>query len=430
MKSIIFIIIIIIPFQIYGQELLPLDTCRKMAIEYNQDIKSAQAGFEAAVYDASAIKTDLYPRIDFGSNYRYLSNGLDISGYETKDALEHIYNFKVGITQNIYSGSTASKSHEIAQTQEMIASEEMRFTGAEIVLETDKTYWRVVADGELKNLAYRYRDIIQYLVNTTLDKVEEEVLSRTEYLQAKVNLNDAELKVIQSENNLKLSEMALNRLIGNEIITEIAIMDSIEVDFSLIDDVDYVQIALSTRPEIKISENLVTVSDLNVGLTKAPYMPTIGVGAFGKWGTPGDYLSTEPRWNYQVYGYLNMPLIYFGKKGKEVEASRIRNQIASYQLDKIEDLVMLEVNQARYALEESVGKVELTQNSVQQADENLELITDRYIEGLSPIIDVLNAQLFWESAYQNFVSAKNEFQINYSSYLKAVGLIYIEPEEQ
>jgi outer membrane protein len=415
--------------QIFGQDLLPLDTCRTMAIAYNQDIKSAQAGFEAAGYDARAIKTDLYPRIDFGSNYRFLSNGIDINGYETKDVLEHIYNLKVGITQNIYSGSAVKKSYEIAQTQEIIASEERHFTGAEIILQTDKTYWQVVADGELRNLAFRYRDIIQYLVNTTLDKVEAEVLSRTEYLQAKVNLNEAELKLIQSENNLKLSEMALNRLIGNEITTEIAIEDSIEVDFSLIDDIDFVGIALSTRPEIKISKNLVTVSDLNVELTKSPYRPTVGVGAFGKWGTPGENLSSEPRFNYQVYGYLKMPLIYFGKKGKEVESSRIRNEIAIYQLDKTEDLVTLEVHQARYGLEESVKKVELTQNSVLQADENLELITDRYVEGLSPIIDVLNAQLFWESAYIDFVAAKKEFQINYSFYIKALGLNYIQPEE-
>ena len=429
MKSYIYIILIICPFQTFCQELLPLDTCRKMAIGYNQYIKSAHSGFEAAGYDAQALKTDLYPRIDFGSNYRYLSNGIDINGYETKDALEHIYNFKVGITKNIYSGGAVSKSHEIAQTQEIIASEEKRFTGAEIVLETDKTYWQVVADGELNNMAYRYRDIIQYLVNTTLDKVEEEVLSKTEYLQAKVNLNDSELKVIQSENNLRLSEMALNRLIGNEITAEIAIADSIEVDFSIIDEIDYVQIALSTRPEMKIRENLVTVSDLNVGLTKSPYMPTIGVGALGRWGTPGENLSSDPRWGYQVFGYLNLPLIYFGKRGKEVEASQIRNQIAVYQLDKIGDLVTLEVNQARYALEESVRKVDLTQNSLLQADENLDLITYRYIEGLSPIIDVLNAQLFWESAYVDFVVAKKEFQINYSLYIKSLGLNYIEPEE-
>ena len=164
----------------------------------------------------------------------------------------------------------------------------------------------MVADGELNNLAFRYRDIIQSLVDVILDKVEEEVLSRTEYLQAKVNLNETELKVIQSGNNLRLSEMGLNRLIGNEITTDIVIEDSLTVDFSVIDNIDYVQIALNTRPEIKISENLVTVSDLNVGLVKAPYMPSIGVGAFGRWGTPGESFSSEPNLNYQVYGYLNL----------------------------------------------------------------------------------------------------------------------------
>jgi outer membrane protein TolC len=231
MKPYIYIILLLCPFQIFGQDLLPLDTCRAMAIAYNQDIKSAQAGFEAAGYDARALKTDLYPRIDFGSNYRYLSNGIDINGYETKSALEQIYNVKIGITQNIYSGNAVKKTYKIAQTQEIIASEEKRFTGSDIVLATDRAYWQVVADGEMRNMAIRYRDIIQSLVSTTLDKVEEEVLSRTEYLQAKVNLNDSELKLIQSENNLKLSEMALNRWIGNDITADITIADSIEVDF-------------------------------------------------------------------------------------------------------------------------------------------------------------------------------------------------------
>jgi outer membrane protein TolC len=223
--------------------------------------------------------------------------------------------------------------------------------------------------------------------------------------------------------------MALNRIIGIEITTDIVTDDSITVDITSIENIDYVQTALATRPEIKINENLVTASDLNIGLTRSPYLPTIGVGAFGRYGTPGVNLSNEPNFNFQAFGYLSMPLIYFGKKGKEVEASRIRSQIASLQLDKTHDLITLEVSQARYALEQSVKKVELTQNSVQQADENLDLVNDRYTEGLSPIIDVLNAQIFWESAYMDFVNAKKEFKVNYSVYQKALGLNYVEPVE-
>jgi len=423
MKLILSLFIITYSFHCFGQEKLTLEKCRELAIDYNQDVKSAQAGVEAAGYDAAAIKTDLYPRIDLGSNYRYLSNGISLDGYET---LENIYNVNVGIFQNIYSGSEVKTSHKIAQTQEVISFEEKRFTTSEILLATDKSYWEVVASAENLNMAKRYRDIVQDLVNTVLDKVEEDVLSKTEYLQAKVNLNDAELSVIKAENLMTLKQMSINRLIGYDIKANIDTDDSITVDFSVIDNSDYIQTALSTRPEIKISQNLVEISDLEVNLSRSPYMPSIGVGAYGRYGTPGPNLSPDANFNYQFFGYLSMPLIYFGKKGKEVEASRIRNQIASYQLDKTQDLVTLEVSQSRYSLEESVKKVELTHNSVQQADENLDLITDRYDEGLSPIIDVLNAQIFWEAAYRDFIIAKKLFQISYSEYQKAMGLNFLE----
>ena len=427
MKFIISILALSIAIQSFAQdEKLSMEKCREMAVGYNQDVKSSIAELEASGYDAEAINKDNLPKIDLNTNYRYLSNGISMDGFNT---LEHIYNVNLSIIQNIYSGSQVKTSYELARTKETISSEQKRYTASEVVLETDRLYWDVVGNAEFYNLSIRYRNIVDQLVITVLDKVEEEVLSKTEYLQAKVNLNDAELKVIQSENNLKLSEMALNRVIGIDITTDINTDDSISVDFNSIDDIDYVQTALSTRAEIKINENLVTASDLNVGLTRSPYLPTIGVGANGRYGTPGDNLGTEPNLNFQAFGYLNMPLVYFGKKGKQVEASRVRSEIASLQLDKTQDLITLEVSQARYALEESVKKVELTQNSVQQADENLDLVTDRYTEGLSPIIDVLNAQIFWESAYMDFVDAKKGFQVNYSIYQKALGLNYIDTEE-
>jgi outer membrane protein TolC len=215
--------------------------------------------------------------------------------------------------------------------------------------------------------------------------------------------------------------MALNRIIGNAIDADINTDDSISVNITTLDGSDFVSTALGTRPEIKIREREVDISNLNISLTKSPYLPSIGVGAVGTWGTPGDALSTDPDLNYQVLAYLDLPLIYFGKKGKEVEASRLRTQIANYQLEKTRDLISLEVSQARYALEESIRKVELTQNSVVQADDNLDLITDRFNEGLSPIIEVLYAQLFWESAYSDFVRAKNGYQNNYAIYLRALG---------
>ena len=63
----------------------------------------------------------------------------------------------------------------------------------------------------------------------------------------------------------------------------------------------------------------------------------------------------------------------------------------------------------------------LTLNSLKRAAENLEIMTTRYLEGLSPILEVLDAQVFWLKAYLDHINAKRIYQVSYSALLKSVG---------
>ena len=46
---------------------------------------------------------------------------------------------------------------------------------------------------------------------------------------------------------------------------------------------------------------------------------------------------------------------------------------------------------------------------------------DRYREGLSSVLEVLDAQLYWQKTYFNYVQAKYELNIAFSAYQKAMG---------
>ena len=86
----------------------------------------------------------------------------------------------------------------------------------------------------------------------------------------------------------------------------------------------------------------------------------------------------------------------------------------------------LEVTEAQYTLNESVKQVNLTNNSLGQASENLDLVTERYREGLANIIEVFDAQIFWQRAYKNFIDSKTGYQINKSKFQRALGELYSE----
>jgi len=48
-------------------------------------------------------------------------------------------------------------------------------------------------------------------------------------------------------------------------------------------------------------------------------------------------------------------------------------------------------------------------------------MTDRYNEGLSSVLEVLDAQLYWQKTYLNYILAKYDLNVAYSQYQYAVG---------
>jgi outer membrane protein TolC len=53
------------------------------------------------------------------------------------------------------------------------------------------------------------------------------------------------------------------------------------------------------------------------------------------------------------------------------------------------------------------------------------VMLDRYYEGLSSVLEVLDAQMFWQKTYFNYIQAKHELNIAYTSYQHAMGELSI-----
>jgi outer membrane protein TolC len=81
------------------------------------------------------------------------------------------------------------------------------------------------------------------------------------------------------------------------------------------------------------------------------------------------------------------------------------------------------VNSAVYNMEQSRKKVELTDNSLLNAQENLELLTNQYREGLASVIEVLSAQVFWQRAYLSNIEARYQYMLDITDYNKAIGVL-------
>ena len=83
--------------------------------------------------------------------------------------------------------------------------------------------------------------------------------------------------------------------------------------------------------------------------------------------------------------------------------------------------MQLELAQADNIYTEAMTELQITQRSLEEAKENMDLARQQYDAGLEPLSQLLEAQAMWQQTYAEHVTAKCQLQIAYTRLLKAKG---------
>lgn len=274
-------------------------------------------------------------------------------------------------------------------------------------------------------LLIKYRDAIGQFLKVIQDRVDEEVVGMNELYQVKVRYNDAEYEVIRTEKDFMISIMKLNRLVGLPINNTPYVADSLlVVNWATVEN-NLPDKAMQQRPEIGLLENKISMNQFNEKITASQYNPQLGVGVGGNWGAPSPGLLSNPAFNYNVVAKLAIPIFYWGKKKEEVFASRQLTEISKLQMEQTKDMITLEVESSYYDLQQTQNQLDFAASSLDNAYKNVDVMLDRYHEGLSSVLEVLDAQLYWQKSYFNYIQAKYELNVAFSAYQHAMGELSI-----
>lgn len=406
-----------------GQSILSLDSCRSMAFAYNQDLKVASRSVEAAMSSAQATRANLYPDIDFRSYYIF-SDGvnpqIDVADLENMQ----LYNLGLRVTQNIYRGRQVQYTAQIADQKVDKMSALRDLSETDLIYYTDQLYWQTVMASEMVVLANDYTSVIEELYEVVKNRTDAEIIVINDLLLTEVQLNDARLGNIQADNHLKVSTMHLNRLIGLDVNSNTMVKSKITPGFVGPEGPDAEQKAMENRPELKAQKAEMDINSTSVDLAKSSYHPVLTGSVGGGYGatTLGGGLN-DPGLSVNALVSLSLPIYEFGQRKSEVAYSRINYEMTELEYQKLEDIITLEVNSAVYNMEQSRQKVELTDNSLLKASENLKLLTNQYREGLASVVEVISAQIFWQNAYLSNIEARYRYMLDITDYNKAIGLL-------
>jgi len=413
--------------QAIGQSVLTLKEARTQALENNHRLLEQAAHIESAEIGYDIATSRRLPEVSATGSALYFTN--------PPSALFPDFISNVGLNAQylIYGGDKITNGITAARLQIGVAETQKRLSEAELMLSVDQNYWELIRLQEQVALAEENQRFLEALIDEIQDYYDAGLIQKNDLLEAQVSLNEASLQLLQAQQGQSLARYSLAQKMGAESETDFVIPDSIEIgenDPLVIQSM--MEQALSQRAEIQLQAQQLELTEIRRAIDDAPFRPQIALAvnaiysyanvAEGGGGSEEAPALLEEHFT-TVYPQLSLSIPIYRAGRRKL----IRNQYSSKllaqreALEETEALVELEIRQALYQLNESTENIKLSQQSVQQADENLRLLQNQFEAGTATGKDVLEAQAIKQRAYANFINAKAQHKINQSILMKAIG---------
>ena len=343
-----------------------------------------------------------------------VEDGLNQIGQQVSDAFnidtKNVYAGAISIQQPVFAGGKILAYNQITKDLKDLAESKLKMQQQETVATTDKAYWQIVSIANKLKLAESYTETLRSLSNDMDKMVDEGVATTSDQLSVKVKLNEAETALLKAQNGLALSKMLLCRICGLPLDSNIVLADENLEDVLVTNNhPTYSESDIeANRPELKSLSIANDIYAKKVWVTRADYLPTIG--AFGNYvvSNPSCFNGFQNEfggmWNFGVMAKI--PIFHWGEGFNKTRMTKTEAKIQQYKYEDSKEMIMLQVRQCEKQLSEADARMKLTQEKLNDADENLRMATAGFREGVveSSVIDL--AQTAWLQAHSDYIDAK------------------------
>lgn len=366
--------------------------------------------------------------LHFGSS---MGEVLNHAGHKIVDAFEtdtrNMFMASVMLKQPIYMGGGIIAANRMAKINEELTRNGAEATRQNTIYDIDLAYWTVISLKHKQKLSHSYLDLVRKLDDDVAKMIREGVATRADGLRVNVKVNEAEMTVTQVDNGLSLAKMYLCQLCGLPLDSDITLEDESKdniITENIQQDAD-VQTAISNRPELKMLENAVGISEQSTKITRAAYLPQVALTAGYTTTNPNIYNGFENKfsgvWNVGVI--VRIPVWNWFESEYKVKSSKIATSIARLELNEAQEKVELQVSQSKFKIDEANRRLSMANKNIISAEENLRSANLGFKEGVMQTTDVMEAQTAWLQAQSQKIDAEIDVKLSQINLRKALGIL-------
>ncbi len=408
--------------------------CRDMALENSEDMKISANNITQAELDYKVARNSLLPQLSGSAMGVYMAPDMDLGGMTL--SMKGTWMAGLNLTQPIYVGGKIASGKRLAKYGEEAQREQQRATRADVIAEADNAYWTYIAVKEKQKMLESMLEYINSIYDQVRNSVDVDMATSADLLRVEAKRSDFNYQLEKVNSGLEMCRINLCNVVGADFSTQIVLTDT-AITVNDTRDNSYDQELVANRPEYKLLQRQIEISEEQIKAERADYLPTLALSASYSYydniklkgsaddgaGNTVPYSMNYGDGSFYAMLSLSVPIWNWGEGIKKVKKQKLAVENAQLDLNKNNRLMSIELRNAYNNLYFSQSLISTAEASEQDAAEALRVMRDRYEVGMCALTDLLEAQSQWQSSLSNVIEAKTQYKIYETEYLRAAGLL-------
>ncbi|MFN8266461.1 MAG: TolC family protein [Chitinophagales bacterium] len=414
----IFIAMIFVAVMLNAQELLTPEDAVSYALNKNFDIVLAKNDADIAKINNNKATAGMFPKINISTGDVFNLSNVNqkfTTGQTVNKNWVPINSFNAGLNMNwtIFDGMRMFATKDRLAALQSLGDIQLKNQIQNTVAQVLEAYYDISRQIQQIKALQETAKISEERVALSQKKLDVGYSDKTPLLQAKVDFSTQKINILQQQTILQQKKILLNNLMGRAANTDFSVVDTITVD------------VLPEWENIKdssVANNYLVQSALkNIDIAKfqhkeinAQRMPSINVTS-GYTFTQNNSKAGLQLFN-RSYGPtfgLNaiIPIFNGGMVKKQLEASAVNIASQEVQLAQVKNNLDAQVLSAYQNFDYAKKVLQLNEETVQAARENVEITLERFRLNESNSLDIRTAQSSLEDALYNVILARYNAKI-------------------
>ena len=371
----------------------------KLISENNKSMKASRTTLAAAQEGVKAAKSNRLPDVNAQLSASYIGNALmmdrDLSDWQNLPSPHFGNQFVVDAQQTIYAGGAIDAGIKMA---------ELGVEQAALSMALNEQNQRFVALSQyldLQKIAHRQQvlesniALTQKLIDNIREKHEQGVALKNDITRYELQLETLRLNLVKLQNKRSILNHQLCNTLGlNDKVMIEPTDDAATTLFNKEGEAHWQEAATAVNPQLQMAGISEQMAHQQVKLAKSELLPKVAIVAQNNFNGPITFELPPVDKNLNIW-YVGVGVKYslssLFKSNKKLSQARLQHQAATQQKAVAAEQLNNQVQAAYTNYLQSYIELETQQKSVQLAQENYEVVNDRYLNQLALITDMIDA---------------------------------------